>query len=116
MANSRPPGLYQESDDAEPRYWDGNNWRAEGALAPKDPPQVLSSVLSGRRFRFLVVALVAVLWLLAECTHSNRHVRALESFVEPNVTAISAIGSASGHPEPYGAQSQACSSHLCSFR
>lgn len=67
MSESLPPERRPGADEVEP---------ATG----QDARHALTGLLGGQRVRFWIVVLVALLWLLAECTHGNRHARAVEPF------------------------------------
>jgi hypothetical protein len=78
MGESLPPGGHQYPDDAEPRV-------------EKEAPERLWSLITGLKFRFGIIVIVALLWLFAECTHRSKHARASEPFPEFNATTLSNI-------------------------
>jgi di/tricarboxylate transporter len=76
MGEPPPHGPYEDSDEAQPQ-------------AEQDSLDKLRRLLGGRRLRFWIVVLVALLWLLAECTHRSRDATAAEPLLEFNATTSS---------------------------
>jgi len=78
MGQSSRPGGYQDPDEARPE-------------AGQDSSDKLRRLLSGRRIRFWIVVLVAVLWVFAECTHRSGRAKASEQLPEFNFTTLIAM-------------------------
>ena len=78
MGESLPPDGHQYPDDARPQV-------------EKEGPDGLWSLITGLKFRFGIIVIVAMLWLLAECTHRSKHAKASEPLPEFNATTLSSI-------------------------